>query len=280
MKIIVTGASGFVGHRVVTELLRRGIETCAVSRRSVDFIDSLIVDNYLDTPSGDILIHLADNPNRAQVNEIGISYAAEAKDVANGLISKAYQRIIFASSVVVYGDKAKKPHKPTDAALAYDIYAQSKLEREELFCQSNGVIARLSNVYGVGMSSQNVLSKVIDQLTSGDEINVWNDKPIRDFLWVDDAVDALVEMALGKAEGIYNVGSGKAVSIKELVKTVLKVADVDNEYALAVTKPSDEFSSITLDVTDTCNSFGWMPKVTLEAGIRHLLKNTDRVRVT
>jgi UDP-glucose 4-epimerase len=279
MKIIVTGASGFVGHRVVTELLRRGIETCAVARSSIDFTDSLIVDNYLDTPKGDILIHLADNPSRAQVNKIGSSYAAEAKDVANGLISKGYQRIIFASSVVVYGDKAKKPHKPTDPALAHDIYAQSKLEREELFCQSNGAIARLSNLYGVGMSSQNVLSKVIEQLTSGDAINVWNDKPIRDFLWIDDAVDALVEMALGKAEGIYNVGSGEAVSIKELVKTVLKAADVDNEYVLAVTKPSDEFSSIMLDVADTFNSFGWMPKVTLEAGIRHLLKNTNRLRV-
>ena len=46
MKVIVTGASGFVGHRVVKELLRRGVKTCAVARHPVEFPDSLVVDNY------------------------------------------------------------------------------------------------------------------------------------------------------------------------------------------------------------------------------------------
>ena len=90
MKAIVTGASGFVGHRVVKELLRRGVKACAVARHPVEFPDSLVVDNYLDTPGGDVLIHLAENPNRAQVNEVGSAYAAEANVLANALVSKGY----------------------------------------------------------------------------------------------------------------------------------------------------------------------------------------------
>jgi len=279
MKVIVTGASGFVGHRVVNELLRRGIKTCAVSRHPLEFSDSIVVDNYMDTPRGDILIHLADNSNRAQVNERGVSHAVEARELAKRLISNGYQRIVFASSVVVYGDKCSKLHKPIDAVLANDIYSQSKLEREELFVNYNGVIARLSNLYGAGMSPENVISKIIKQVPRGGGIKVWNDKPIRDFLWIDDAVDALVEMALGKSKGIFNVASGRAVSVKELVKTVSMASGVDKPSTLHITKPCDEYSAIMLDISDTVNSFGWIPKITLEDGIRSLLDNKNKMRV-
>ncbi len=278
MKVIVTGASGFVGHRVVKELLRRGVKTCAVARHPVEFPDSLVVDNYFDTPSGDVLIHLAENPNRAQVNKIGSAYLSEAGALANSLVSKGYQRIVFASSAVVYGDKDKRRHKPIDPVLATDVYSQSKLECEMLFDKNNGVIARISNLYGVGMSTENVFSKIIQQVRCAGEVKVWNDKPIRDFLWVDDAVDALVEMALGKAKGIYNVASGRAVSIGELIDATLLSSGVDKQYTRTLTKSAEAYSAIFLDISDTFDSFGWAPKMKLEDGIKRLLNNEMRIQ--
>lgn len=278
MKVIVTGASGFVGHRVVKELLRRGVKTCAVARHPVEFPDSVVVDNYFDTPSGDVLIHLAENPNRAQVNEIGSAYLCEAGALANSLVSKGYQRIVFASSAVVYGDKDKRRHKPMDPVLATDVYSQSKLECEMLFDKNNGVIARISNLYGVGMSTENVFSKIIQQVRCAGEVKVWNDKPIRDFLWVDDAVDALVEMALGRAKGIYNVASGRAVSIGELIDAALLSSGVDKQYTRTLTKSADAYSAIFLDISDTFDSFGWAPKMKLEDGIKRLLNNEMRIQ--
>tara|TARA_B100000780_G_scaffold170520_1_gene119391 strand:+ start:5360 stop:6196 length:837 start_codon:yes stop_codon:yes gene_type:complete len=278
VKVIVTGASGFVGHRVVKELLRRGVKTCAVARHPVEFPDSVVVDNYFDTPSGDVLIHLAENPNRAQVNKIGSAYLSEAGALANSLVSKGYQRIVFASSAVVYGDKDKRRHKPIDPVLATDVYSQSKLECEMLFDKNNGVIARISNLYGVGMSTENVFSKIIQQVRCAGEVKVWNDKPIRDFLWVDDAVDALVEMALGKAKGIYNVASGRAVSIGELIDATLLSSGVDKQYTRTLTKSAEAYSAIFLDISDTFDSFGWAPKMKLEDGIKRLLNNKMRIQ--
>lgn len=271
MKIVVTGASGFVGHRLVKELLRRGVETCAIARRPLEFVNSVVVDSYFDTPKGDILIHLAENSNRAEVNKMGDDYASEAKKLTKYLISKGYERIIFASSVVVYGDKVKELHKPTDSVFFDDIYSQSKLECELLIKENGGVIARMSNLYGSGMSSDNVFSKIIDQVPCIDKIKIWNDKPVRDFLWVDDAVDALVKMALGKSKGIYNVASGNAVSINELIKTVLVISNLDKKCKIDVTKPTNINSSIALDISDTFNSFGWKSKMKLEDGIKQLL---------
>ena len=275
MKIVVTGASGFLGNRVVEKLIDLGVEVCAVARQPLKFPDSIVVDNYLDTPKGDILIHLAESSDRAHINKKGSAYLIDSTTLVKALISRGFGRTIYASSSVVYGDKSTKAHKPSGLVVGNDFYSQSKLECEKLFTKHNGVIARFSNLYGVGMSTGNVISTIIDQVLNTDEVKVWNDSPIRDFLWIDDAVNALVKMALGKSEGIYNIASGRAVSIKELAQTVIKASTIDKEFTFIITKPSEECSSVILDISDTFNSFGWVPKMKLEDGIRQLLNNKN-----
>ena len=278
MKVIVTGASGFVGNRVVKKLLSRGIEVCAVARQPLKYSDSIVVDNYLDTPEGDILIHLAENSDRAQINKIGSAYLTDSTALAKALISRGFGRTVYASSAVVYGDKSTKAHKPTGPVLSDDVYSQAKLECEKLFEKHNGVVARFSNLFGIGMSTENVVSTIIDQVLNTNEVKVWNDAPIRDFLWIDDAADALVEMALGNADGIYNVASGRAVSIREFINIALMVSGIDREYSLTLTKPNQACSAILLDISNTLESFDWKPKMKLEDGIRQLLNNEVRIQ--
>lgn len=278
MKVIVTGGSGFLGGRTVEKLLERGIEVCAVARRPLKFSGSLVVENYFDTPSGDILIHLAENSDRGQVNKIGDAYITHTADVAKSLLSKGFRRVIFASSASVYGDKSRNAHKPSDPVWGDDIYSQSKIECEKLFQKNKGVIARFSNLYGVGMPTNNVVTKIISQILSTNEVKVWNDSSIRDFLWIDDAADALVEMALGEAQGIYNVASGRSVSIKEFIKIAFLVSDVRNTRISASTKSDQPLSTILLDISETFNSFGWVPKIKLEDGIRQLLDSGETIQ--
>tara|TARA_B100001559_G_C16476452_1_gene611631 strand:- start:516 stop:1352 length:837 start_codon:yes stop_codon:yes gene_type:complete len=278
MKVVVTGASGFLGNRVVEKLMARGVEVCAVARQPLKFSNSQVVNNYLDTPKGDVLIHLAENSDRGQVNKIGHAYLVESANIAKALISKGFGRTVFASSAAVYGDRSTKLHKPTDCVVGDDVYAKAKLESEKIFQNSNGVIARLSNLYGIGMSPENVFSSVINQLLYADDIKVWNDKPIRDFLWIDDAADALVAMTLEEAEGIYNVASGRAVSIREFINTALMVSDIDKKHSVTVTKPNEVYSAIMLDISQTYDSFDWIPKMELENGIRYLLNKEVRIQ--
>ena len=96
-------------------------------------------------------------------------------------------------------------------------------------------------------------------------------KPIRDFLWIEDAVNALIKIALGKATGIFNVASGEAVSINELISKILNKSGIDKKVKILVSKPNKIVSIIKPDILDTFTSFGWKPKMKLENGINELL---------
>lgn len=278
MKIVVTGASGFLGNKLVNELNKRNFETCAVSRKATHFKNSCIVKSYMDTPGGDVLIHLAEDSNRLKVNKMGKAYLDSNLALAKALVKKDFKRIVYASSVVLYGDKSSKPYKPGDAVEASDIYSETKMQCERFYKKYNAVIARFSNVYGDGMSSDNVVTKILNQINITNDVFIWDDKPIRDFLHVNDGIEALIKMATGSKNGIYNVASGKSISIRELFDIVSIATNNDKEYNLFVTNPSEISSNIMIDISDTVDSFSWNPKIKLEHGIKELLMKQREMR--
>ena len=269
MKIIVTGASGFIGKHLINKLLSMNVETCGVSRKPINIQNAITVKSYYDTPVGDILIHLAENSNRTRENQIN-----QSTTIIKHLSSKGFKRIIYVSSVAVYGDKSLKPHKPNEKVFPHDNYSKYKIACEKLINEKEGVVARMSNIYGPGMSENNVFSKIIKQISPNNSIKIWSDKPIRDFLWVEDAADALVKMALGSEIGIFNVASGRSVSIKELIHIIVNTYGLKSDYSLELTKNIDKASTLAVDISKTCKVFEWMPKKKLEDGIKELLKRT------
>lgn len=269
MKIVVTGASGFIGTHLIKKLLRTNFEICCVSRQPINIRNSVTVKTYYDTPVGDTLIHLAENSNRIKGNQTNHSTT-----ILKHLSSKGFKRIIYLSSVAVYGDKSLKPHKPDEKVFPYDNYSKYKIACEKIIKEKNGVVARLSNIYGPGMSKDNVFSKIIRQVFPNKNIKIWSGRPIRDFLWVEDAAEALVKMALGSEIGIFNVASGRSVSIKELIRIIINAYGLKGDYQVEFTKNIDHASTIAVDISKTCKDFEWMPQKRLEEGIKELLNRT------
>jgi nucleoside-diphosphate-sugar epimerase len=100
--------------------------------------------------------------------------------------------------------------------------------------------------------------------------------PVRDFLWIDDAARALALMATGEASGVFNVGSGQGVSIRELANVVLDAAGQAGRPVESV-RVGSRFSRLVVDIAQTKEVFGWYPAVTLVEGISTLVKmNTSK----
>ena len=271
MRIVLTGASGFLGRKMTERLLSLGLDVVPVARSPLSYDFAHCVTNYANTPPGDILVHLAGDPIRSVSSEYQEEYIRNAIDLSQSLFRKQYRHIVFASSSAVYGDVSRKIHRSDASSYATNAYSMAKLGIEKVFLRQSCSVARLSNLYGPGMSEHNVMSAILKQIRANQNVRVRDRSPIRDFLWCDDAVDALVRMIIQKPHGIFNIASGKSVSIGELVDTALGVAGIEIPEAPKSESNPSTYSAVYLDVEPAKRCFGWSAKIGLEQGINILL---------
>lgn len=271
MRVVITGASGFLGQALLAGLGEAGISCVGLSRREIPGL--LRVPSYAEAPQGDLLIHLAEANDRGWVNAQGDAYEETSQRTLRALLDKGYQRVIYASSAVLYGDRDGSPRRTSDPVHIHDRYARIKQASEQQVLATGGTVARLTNLYGPGMSSSNVLSAILQQLHRTGPLTLQDTSPVRDFLWVGDAASALVHMIRSPVAGIFNVGSGVGTSIRELATLVLEAAGQPDRPLVSLRSGTPP-SSLVVDITETLSAFGWRPSVALREGLRQLVTLT------
>lgn len=268
--VVVTGASGFLGRAVVRALHRRdGVRVTAVSRRHT--ADAVRVEHYSQTPDGDVLIHLAEEADRAKSAELGACYESDAARTIADLLNRPYNRVIYASSAVLYGDAYPHPHAADDPVYATDAYTRVKRSAELAVLETTrGVVARLSNVYGPGMSLRSVISTILQQIPGSGPLVLMHTTPVRDFLWVDDAAEAFAELSVATApRGVFNVATGVGTSIGQTAQLALDLAGEGGRDI--VSSCGNGLSTIIADYARMADLYGWRPHVALREGLEFLL---------
>lgn len=275
LKVVVTGASGFLGGHVLRGLaLRRNIEVIAVTRQEIP--GWIVVPDYSDSPPGDILIHLAEDADRARVAKAGLAHEEKMHASLRGLLAKAYSRVVYASSAVLYGDLDTRAHFPDDPVHVADAYTRIKSRSEQAVLESPaGTVARLANIYGPGMSQNNVMSTILRQIPGNGPLEIIDTTPVRDFVWVEDVARGIIELALCQTSersegGVYNLGTGVGTSIGALANMALEVAG-QTERPVKAKVLSGRQSSLILDFSDTTAACGWIPRISLRQGLARLL---------
>lgn len=269
MAVVVTGASGFIGRNLVARLVELGIETVAVSRRPAapqPGVRTVATADYADAPGGpaDVLMHLAESPYAAAAD-------GAAPELLRALAHRPFGRIVYVSSGLVYGDRTAAPRRPGDPASANGPYAQSKLAAEAVALERGGVVARLGNVIGPGMHEGTVISDILAQLDARGPVALRDLGPARDYVWVGDVAAALAAMAVGRASGVFNVGSGRSVTVAELARRILVLAG-QPDRAVVGRLPASR-STLAFDIAETEAAFGWRPQVSLDEGLARLLES-------
>jgi UDP-glucose 4-epimerase len=277
MKIVVTGASGFVGRHLVSCLSRTTeFEVVAVSRRlhaTPTNVQQVVLEDYcVGTPSGDVLIHLAETNNLAAVAENPVAEQAAASARIQGLLENSYRFVLYGSSAAVYGDGVLLPHRPDGPINGRSPYAMIKLACEAQVLAAKGCVLRFANLYGPTMSAQNVMSKILQQVKGDGALRVWDLGPVRDYLWIDDAARCVALMAAAMRPGVYNVGSGIGTSVRTLVSLILELSGQPTREVIA-TQPKQTVSSLVVDIERTQVACGWKPTTSLELGISRLLES-------
>jgi nucleoside-diphosphate-sugar epimerase len=261
VSVVITGVSGLIGQELFTRLKIDGLVVKGVSLTKSSE-DIKLVRSYREAPDAELLIHLGENSSINAVETQGREYYQKQIEIIDSL-SKRYDKVIYASSGVLYGDKLDGPATEDYPVSGGSYYKDTKLYAEQsLIKNNNAVIMRLSNIYGVNIKPSTIIHDVFNQLGSG-EILIKNERAARDYLQVSDLIDLISLVTKKYRSGIYNVGLGEATSSRQLAElfvTVFKTGDV-------VTSKYAEDSYLVLDNSLVKKEFSWTPKVSLKKGI-------------
>jgi UDP-glucose 4-epimerase len=245
--VLVTGSRGFIGRRLVGELLERGsYRVIALTRApapassgGLQYVhaDMLDVDRSTWSRRGidslDCVYHLGGffHKDRFAEPDYRDVFAGNLGATARLLSSlPPVRKVVFTSTIDVYEPALGKATIDEESKIApQSIYAASKLFSECLvadFSESQGVdsaILRLTNVYGPGEQGHNkLIPSVIRQCLKAGQVNQYGRGDIeRDYLYVDDAVDAIIRASVSTdTHSPINVVRGRSISVSEVIATI------------------------------------------------------------
>jgi len=272
MKVLITGAAGFIGSRLAEAMLHHGHEVVGIDNLSTGRADNypgeLIVGDILtDLPgeSFDLVYHCAASyrdrgawEQDARTNVLGTIEVVRAALRSNA-------RLIYFQTSLCYGTH---PHSPVrvDAALdPHGSYPVSKTAGEGYIRDSglDYVSLRLANIYGPRNLS-GPIPTFYQRLTEGKPCTVVDSR--RDFVYVDDLVWVAVNAA-SQGHGVYHVSSGSDYSIAEVFAAVRSAMGAEVPDPEVIPRRPDDVATLLLDPSETKREFGWTARTTLEEGI-------------
>ncbi|MBN1895402.1 NAD-dependent epimerase/dehydratase family protein [bacterium] len=297
-KVLVTGGAGFVGSVLTDTLIQEGAKVTVLddlftgrrenlrSLRRIRFIQGSVTDLKLVNrlvKQSDLVFNLAVRNIIVSTKSPQLDFQVNTGGMFNVLIAaKNYgiERIVYTSSVSIYGNARHLPIDENDGLSILNPYAASKLSSENYcsaFYESYGVpvtIVRYSNVYGLNQSPLNpycgVVSKFFDQIMKErDPLIHGSGEQTRDFTYVTDAVEAtllasLVPKALGE---VFNVGTGKETSVNELVMKIIQITGSRVRPRYIDRRDIDNVQRRVLNIEKSRRILRWVPAKTLEAGL-------------
>ncbi len=274
-KILVTGGTGFIGSALVKRLAHSGREVIALGSRDGD-IASINIADKLQGKQVDHVVHLAGKTyvpdswtSPASFYRVNVQGTANVADYCR----KSGAALTYVSAYV-YGAPTALPIHEDSVVAPHNPYAQSKFVGElvcQQFAQSFGLnvtILRPFNIYGIGQSSSFLIPKIIDQALHGERIELDSLTPKRDYIYIDDLVDAIA-VSLGKTPSgsIYNLGSGTSISVKEVVRVVQVAAGTDKPVVSKDIHRENEVMDVVADMSKFSADFSWQPKFGFVDGV-------------
>lgn len=285
---ILFGGSGFFGPIILKKYPKiisvgRSKPPKSVKNKHIQ-ISSLNNLKKLDKIKFDKVIFLIGSSNHHIINKninIGIKYNFEPMiKIMEYLKNKKIKKFICFTTILLYeNDKPNKKigekYKTNPYRNNY-IFSKHLLEEVVRFYQPliPGVIVRLSNIYGYSkLKRPDLVPTLMQNIFKKKKNYIWTDKPIRDFVFAEDAAEAVVKLLNSKFVGTINIGSGKSNSVKKLTEIISKLSN-KKIYSLdkKVSGPYKFLNNINL----LKKVIRWKPKYTLKKGLTktfNIMKN-------
>ena len=280
MKIAITGSNGFLASFLIP-LIENGHTIISISRSTG--IDILKMDTMENLPHFDLIIHLAaksyvpdaySHPHDFYMtNCVGTLNVVETARVNQA-------KVIYISSYV-YGHPEYLPIDEVHKTSAFNPYAQSKLIGEQI-CEGYArdfnmdiTILRPFNIYGPSQPSHFLISKIVELVKAGGEVEIFDDRPKRDYIHAKDvalAIKAIVEKQ-EKGLNIYNVGFGKSYTSADIVSALETISGDKIVLKNLMKHRPNEIMDTVCNNQKLSRHFNWSPSISLEEGLKEIFES-------
>lgn len=284
-RILVTGASGFLGRHLVKRLVEEGYSLVLVSRRPpstniprcrvirCDLENARSVGRHAPTfRSCAVIVHLAACIPATPEADDPTAYHRGLRlgTLILSVVKPAH--LVFASTIDVYGIIRRLPIREDHPTRPESYYAAAKLATEAYIgayarrLLVPTAILRFSQVYGPGDTSAKLIPSVLHAVHRGvPPLLYGTGKDVRDYLFVEDAVDAIVLAVRRRASGVFNIGTGQGTSIQRAIRMIIQRSGRTMEPRARSSRKAP--ARMRFDVRAAKNRLGFVAKTGFSEGI-------------
>ena len=279
VKVLITGASGFIGFVLCEWLKNNKIPFYGASSKEGDISSPA---TWRKFPAAEVVVHMAGRSfvpeswncpaDFLNTNVLGTQYALD-------YCKRNGSKMVFISAYT-YGIPEQLPISEKHPVKPSNPYALSKHLAEQL-CEfsvlneqvRSATVLRLFNVYGLGQREEFLIPSILNNVTHAREIKVFDLKPRRDYVYIDDVISAITSaMSLEDGFYLFNIGSGVSYSVKEVVEIIQRVAGTQLPVTSNNQVRLQEIPDVRADCSRAQTILGWRPLVSFEQGIINILQ--------
>jgi len=303
LRCLVLGGRGFIGSHLINALLERGHQVVCFDRPHVmplgsthesdtrfeivegDFVSEADIARVL--PGCDVCFHLVSttlpqSSNADPVFDVETNLLGTVR-LLNHARGTGLKKLVFVSSGgTVYGTPTSVPideSHPTNPQCSYGITKLAIEKYLDLFGMLHGLeycILRIANPYGEmqrTQASQGAVAVFLGKALRAEPVEIWGDgSVIRDYVYIGDVADALIRaMNHAGPERLFNIGSGRGLSLNEVLDTIDDVLGRKTERLYRPSRAFDVPANV-LSIERASRHLGWRPRVAFRDGVARLAK--------
>ena len=295
--VLITGASGFIGANLVRNLINTKDQIHILIRKqsnlwrlnniisecNVHFVDISKIDevrNMISKVKPEIVYHCATfgvYPNQKDASKMEQTNVTGTLNLLTSLHENSeLERLVNLGSVSEYGPKSNsiKETEPTQPFDSYGVTKVSQTKLVEYYSHQKklpAVTLRIFTPYGIFEEPGRLISDVMVAAVKKNPLKIFSRKAKRDFVYIDDVTSALIKASNkpGIDGEIFNIGSGNATSVEEIVNLVSKVTNIDLEVSWYDENQREYDKTGTNGFADLqkVKKIDWKPEVSLKDGL-------------
>lgn len=287
-KVLITGATGFIGRNVTNILIKKGYEIHAlvhsfqpeqneIVQHEIDLMDINKVIDFISKYKFENLIHLAWYVGaKCHIHDLNLDWTIATLNLIKAFKENGGKKFLGAGTISEYEYKYGyfiEDETPTSPGTLYGEAKNSLYKILSVYCKQNEIDfkwPRIFNLYGPYEKPQRLVPSVICSCLKNEDVKVSDCLNFQDYLHVEDTANAIVTIFESGLQGAVNICSNKPVQLKKIVEIIAQLTDFKGNILWGAI-PAAFDNKIVIGNNAKLKSTGWTEKYTLESGLKQTI---------